>query len=323
MSILFKKVGILTTLQDLGRFGFRRFGINSSGAMDKTAVRLINILLGNEENEAVLEMHFPAPQILFEEDAVIALGGADFGAKIGEEKIENWRPYFVGKNDVLSFTEKVFGNRAYLAVKGGFQIKKWLGSASTNLKAEIGGFEGRKLTKGDRILFNQKIKDKRQKTNYKISFNLIPFYSSFPTIRVTKGAEFEDLTEPSKETFVLEDYKVSNESDRMGFRLEGAGLVRRQKKELLSSAVNFGTIQLLPNNQLIILMADHQTSGGYPRVAHVIENDLPLVAQLGANDKIAFEIVSIEEAENLKIEFENELNWLKVGVKQNNQICFP
>ncbi|HSK73407.1 MAG TPA: biotin-dependent carboxyltransferase family protein [Pyrinomonadaceae bacterium] len=316
MSILLKKAGILTTVQDLGRTGFQRFGINPNGAMDRTATRLRNVLLGNDENEAVLETHFPAPQILFEEDAVFALCGADFGAKIGERKIENWRPYFVYKGDILSFNGKFSGNRAYLAVKGGFKTEKWLGSASTNLKAGIGGFEGRKLGENDRIFFNQITKRKGQKANYKISFSLIPFYSSSPTVRVTKGAEFEDLTKPSKETFVLEDYKIRHESDRMGFRLEGAGLVFRQKQELLSSAVNFGTIQLLPNNQLIILMADHQTSGGYPRIAHLIENDLPLVAQLGANDKIAFEIISNEEAENLKIEFENELNWLKVGVRQ-------
>lgn len=313
MSILFKKAGILTTAQDLGRTGFRRFGINPNGAMDKTAARLINILLGNNENEAVLEVHFPAPQVLFEADAVIALGGADFGGKIGAEKIENWRPVLVKKGNILSFEKKISGNRAYFAVKGGFQIEKWLESAATNLKAEIGGFEGGKLKEGDRIFFNQWTKDKLQRTNYKISPSLLPLYNSFPTVRVTKGAEFKDLTEPSKQTFVLEDYKIRQESDRMGFRFEGAGLVLRNRQELLSSAVNFGTIQLLPNNQLIILMADHQTTGGYPRIAHVIENDLPLVAQLGANDKIAFKIISNEEAEKLKIEFENDLHWLKVG----------
>ncbi len=147
MSIIIQKSGILSTIQDLGRIGFRRFGINPNGAMDKTAVRLINILLGNDETEAVLEMHFPAPGILFEEDMIAALGGAEFGAKLDDKLIENWRPYFIKKNQTLIFTKKAFGNRAYLSIKGGFKIEKWLGSASTNLTAEIGGFEGRSLQK--------------------------------------------------------------------------------------------------------------------------------------------------------------------------------
>ena len=157
---------MLTTVQDLGRNGFRRFGINPNGAMDKTAARLINILLGNNETEAVIEMHFPAPEILFEEEAIFALGGANFGAKLNDETIENWKIHFAESGSVLKFTEKIFGNRCYLAVKGGFKIEKWLGSASTNLTANIGGFDGRKLEKGDRIDFNQNPKSKPQNTKH-------------------------------------------------------------------------------------------------------------------------------------------------------------
>ena len=124
MSIFIKKSGILTTVQDLGRHGFRRFGINPNGAMDKQAVKLINILLGNNEAEAVLEMHFPAPLIEFENDAILALGGADFGAKLDNKIIENWRPFFAARGNVLSFEKKNFGNRAYLSVKGGFKLEK-------------------------------------------------------------------------------------------------------------------------------------------------------------------------------------------------------
>ncbi len=158
MSILIQKSGILSTIQDLGRKGFRRFGINPSGAMDSSAARLINILLGNAETAAVLEMHFPAPEIVFEEDALIALGGASFGAKLNGRFVENWRICSAEKGSVIKFEQKVFGNRAYLSVKGGFEIKKWLESSSTNLLAEIGGFEGRNLQAGDRIEFNEKRK---------------------------------------------------------------------------------------------------------------------------------------------------------------------
>ena len=166
MSLLIKKQGLLSTIQDLGRNGFRRFGINPNGAMDKTAARLINILLGNNETEAVIEMHFPAPEILFEEETMFALGGANFGAKLNDESIENWKIQFAESGSILKFSEKIFGNRSYLAVKGGFKIEKWLASASTNLTANIGGFDGRKLETGDRIEFNQKPKTKLP--NYQI-----------------------------------------------------------------------------------------------------------------------------------------------------------
>jgi antagonist of KipI len=315
MSIKLLKSGILTTVQDLGRNGFRRFGINPNGVMDATAVRLINILLGNAETEAVLETHFPAAEILFEEDAFFALGGADFSAKLNDEAIENWRIYFAEKQSVLRFTEKAFGNRAYFSIKGGFEIEKRLESASTNLKAKIGGLNGRSLQKGDRLFFKQEAKGERQKV--KISQSLIPFYSRFPTVRVTAGAEFEFLTTFSYEVFLHENYVISQNSDRMGFRLQGKPLRLAESKELLSSAVNFGTIQLLPDGQMIVLMADHQTSGGYPRIANVISTDLPLLAQLGAGDKVAFHPVSVEEAENLAVELERELNLLKTAINLN------
>jgi antagonist of KipI len=315
MSILINKAGILTTVQDLGRDGFRRFGINQNGAMDKTAVRLINSLIGNDENAAVLEMHFPASEILFEEPAIFALGGADFSARSNGEPFENWRVYSAEKDSLLKFVQKSFGNRAYLAVKGGFKIEKWLGSASTNLKAKTGGLEGRRLHHGDRIHFNSEFKIQDLKFGFKISDALIPFYSKFPTVRVVAGAEFELLTPDSRENLLNENFTITPNSDRMGFRLAGDALYLSHHKELVSSAVNFGTLQLLPDGQVIVLMADHQTSGGYPRIANVISTDLPLLAQLGANDKVAFHLISMEAAESLLLKFEKDLNLLRVACK--------
>lgn len=314
MSILINKPGILTTVQDAGRNGYRRFGINPNGAMDAVAARLINILLGNSDCEAVLETHFPASEIAFQENALFALGGADFNAKLSGESLENWKPYYAEKGSVLKFTEKVFGSRVYLSVKGGFAIEKWLGSASTNLTAKIGGLAGRKLQKGDELKFKvQSSKLKAQ--NIRISDSLIPFYSSFPTVRIIAGAEFDSLTAFGEQSFKKQIFTVSQNSDRMGFRLNGEPLFLIDNKELVSSAVNFGTIQLLPDGQLIVLMADAQTSGGYPRIAHVIETDLPPVAQLGANDRIAFQLITIEEAENILMEFNVNLNFLRVACK--------
>ena len=318
MSISVQKGGLLSTIQDLGRTHFRRFGINPNGAMDTATARLINVLLGNDEREAVLEMHFPAAQIIFEASAIIALGGADFGATLDDESIENWRPFFADEGSILKFSKKTFGNRAYVSIKSGFKIEEWLGSRSTNLIAGSGGFEGRKLQAGDRIFFNLESVIHRAKFPYKISPALIPPYGSAPTIRVTAGAEFERLTGLSERDFLKNNFVISRDSDRMGFRLAGEPLYLIDDFELVSSAVDFGTIQLLPDGQMIILMADAQTSGGYPRIAHVASVDLPVLAQLGAGDAVNLELISLEEAEDLTIQFERDLSLLKVGVRLGN-----
>lgn len=314
MSIVIEKSGILDTFQDLGRNGFRKIGVNPNGAMDKSAVRLINILLGNDENETVLEMHFPAPVIKFNENSIVALGGADFGAKIGDKTLENWKTHFVEKNSILKFTEKKFGNRQYLSIKGGFEIEKQLESGSTNLLADFGGFRGRSLKRNDKINFKEEI----AKSNYcsnKISRTLIPQYEENPKIRITPGAEFDLLTGLSEEVLLKENFIIENNSNRMGFRLKGKPLYLLDETELISSAVNFGTIQLLPDGQIIILMADHQTTGGYPRIADVFSLDLPILAQLGASDQISFELLDPEKAENSAYQFRKDLQFLKMGCK--------
>jgi antagonist of KipI len=320
MSLLFVQTGILTTLQDLGRNGYRQFGINPNGAMDKPAVRILNALLGNPESEGVLEIHFPAPKILFERNAQIAIGGADFAAKINQNSIENWRPVQIKENTLLTFERKKRGARLYLAVLGGFKIEKWLESASTNLKAKAGGFEGRALQKGDRLFLNEDFRDSKFENRdsalkYKISPQMLPSYSNSPKIRVIAGREWQNLTKESQSLFLQETFSIRPDSDRMGYRLKGYPLQLRESFELVSSAVNFGTIQLLPGGEVIILMADHQTTGGYPRLAHVATQDLPVLAQLSANDQIGFELISLAEAEDLILQFEKKINWLKIGCR--------
>lgn len=310
MSITFLTNGLLVTTQDLGRNGFRRYGINPNGEMDKIAARLINVLLGNHENEAILELHFPAPRLLFNENAIIAFGGAGFGATLDGKEIENWRCCFVKKGSGLRFNQKKSGNRTYLAVKGGFKVETWLDSASTNLIAGI----GRTFKKDDKLFFNSKFSRNESKFNYKLSPSLIPQYSNNVSIRIIAGAEFEGLNNKSKEMFLSGSYKIGLNSNRMGFRLEGESLNLKKPLELVSSAVDFGTIQLLPNGQMIILMADHQTTGGYPRIGNVISQDLPLLAQLGANDRVSFKTISIEGAEKLTLEFEKNIRLLKLAI---------
>ena len=311
MSLLIRKPGILTTVQDLGRTGHRALGINPNGVMDRTATRLINTLLGNEENEAVLEMHFPAADIEFEKESSFAIGGADFGAELDSVAIKNWTSFTPGNNSVLRFTKPLSGTRAYLAAAGGFAIGEWLGSRSTNLIAGVGGIEGRKLKAGDLI-------ERRSPETTKphtIGPSIIPKYSRFPTVRVIAGGEFDLLTGIGEKSFVNDGFTVTKDSNRMGYRLSGPPLHVLYKKEMVSAAVTFGTIQLLPDGQLIVLMADHQTAGGYPRIANVISADLPLLAQLGPNDGVSFHLVSIEDAERISAEFERDLCRLRTGIR--------
>ena len=310
MSLLVKRPGILSTGQDLGRTGSRALGINVNGAMDRNAVRLINTLLGNDEGEAVIEMHFPAAELVFESDCSFALGGADLGARLNDEDISLWTTISGRKGDTLSFVEKRIGSRCYLSVAGGFDIEPWLGSKSTNLVANIGGFEGRCLRTGDRVPFNAP----QTRSPRKLGPTMTSRYSRFPTVRFVASGEFDSLTAISERDLLSEAFTITNDSNRMGFRLSGKPLFLLDQREMISSGVAFGTIQLLPSGQLIVLMADHQTSGGYPRLGNVISADLPLLGQLGPSDGVGFHLISIDEAERLASQFEKDLCTLRLGV---------
>lgn len=298
-------------MQDLGRTGYRALGINTNGVMDIVAARIINTLLRNAENEAVLEMHFPAAEITFEAECTFAIGGADFAAELNGTPVSNWGSKAAKAGDRLRFIERRSGNRAYLAVAGGFEIREWLGSGSTNLTAGTGGIDGRRLAAGDAIGLKSPCVLK-PKT---VGPSIVPRYSRFPTVRVVAGGEFDLLTAVSEREFLSGGFTLTKDSNRMGYRLAGEPLHLLHAKEMVSAAVSFGTIQLLPDGQLIVLMADHQTSGGYPRVANVISADLPLLAQLGPGDGVSFHLVSIEEAENASIRFERELCYLRLGAR--------
>lgn len=311
MSIIVQKAGILSTVQDLGRFGYQRFGINPNGAMDRNAVRLLNILLGNDQNCPVVEMHFPAGEYLFGHETFFAIGGADFRPHLSGTEICNWTTYTAQAGDTLNFSDKRIGNRSYLAVAGGFDVAQWLGSASTNLTAKAGGHEGRRLQNGDRLECDLS----HIFAGNRLGPSLIPLYSSLPTVRITCGPEYDLLTGSSVEELFSETFSITSDSNRMGFRLAGPPLSRLSSFEMLSSGTTFGTIQLLPNGQLVVLMADHQTTGGYPRIANVIEMDLPRLAQLGPNDKVQFSLIELSEANRLLLDFERDLAFLKTGLQ--------
>jgi antagonist of KipI len=316
MSLIFKKPGILSTVQDLGRTGSRSLGINPNGVMDAAAAKVANAVLGNADSAAVLEFHFPAPEIEFDTDMKIAIAGADFSARVDGVDLKNWSSSCVKRGSVLKFQRPNFGRRAYLAVEGGLGVDKWLGSSSTNLAAGVGGCSGRELIAGDRIECGTASKTSPA---LEVGQSIMPSYSRYPTIRVICGNEFELLTATAEISFLRDSFELTNDCDRMGYRLTGKPLHLLDDLQMVSSAVTFGTIQMLPDGQLIILMADHQTSGGYPRLGNVASVDLPLLAQCGPGDTLRFSLISIEEAEGLALQFEKELKFLRVGCKFRNQ----
>ena len=317
MSILVLKSGLLDTLQDAGRYGYGRLGINPGGAMDRYAAQVANMLVGNALHEAVIEIHFPGPQLLFEQNSLISICGADFYPMIDNEDAPVWQPIVVRKNTALHFDNVHGGGRCYVAIHGGFDIEQWLNSYSTNLKAEAGGFTGRKLEKADRLFqgesqfyFSAWLKENKEKTFLHWRADTHKVYEFPHEIFVTEGAEWNQLTNSSKKDFLLSNFIIHPSSDRMGYHLKGEPLQLETAVELISSGVQFGTIQLLPTGQLVVLMADHQTTGGYPRVAHVIAAHLPKLAQLRPSDCIHFTTISIEKAEELYMDQQYEMQIL-------------
>ena len=310
MSIKIIKPGVLATLQDEGRHGLRSIGVGSNGAMDIFAMQTANYLCGNDEQPAVIEINFPAPEILFEQDAMISLTGADLAATINEKPVPVWTTIFVKKDTVLKFKQAASGARTYLAVHGGWKAEKWMNSYSTHLKLAAGGHHGRALQKDDTVNFaaGQIVFAENKILPWHISQNeLNKIYAFENSIRCIKAAEYDWLDEGSKQNFEQNNFTISNQSDRMGYRLTGNGLFSKQTASLISSAVDAGIVQLLPDGNCIVLMADHQTTGGYPRIAAVVKADLPKLAQLSAGKKISFTIVGIKEAEDALISMQEQL----------------
>ncbi|OXB96349.1 MULTISPECIES: biotin-dependent carboxyltransferase family protein [Bacillus] len=322
MDVEVLHAGMFTTVQDLGRSHYQQYGVPVGGAMDQSALRMINMLVGNEENEAGLEITIMGPKLLIKKPTLLAIGGADMEPLLNGERIPLWRPILAEEGSMICFGKVKSGCRAYVTFAGGIHIDRTMGSKSTYIRATIGGIEGRMLKKGDYFqigaqpemanCFIQDLqKDERIKTKWAISNSVLPKYKKHPKLRVIADFEYNQFTEESRKAFFTKEYKVSNHADRMGYRVEGEVLNRIEEKEILSSPVTFGTIQVPNGGQPIILMADRQTTGGYTRIGNIISVDLPLLAQLKPGDYVSFEKITLEEAEQLYIEQEVNMNLLK------------
>ncbi|MDQ0215390.1 antagonist of KipI [Oikeobacillus pervagus] len=323
MSIKILNPGVLTTVQDLGRMGFQKYGVVVGGAMDSYSLRLANLLVGNSEEEAVLEVTLFGTKIQFEKDMVIAITGGDLQATMDGKKAVMWRPIWVKKGSTLHFKSAKKGCRAYISFAGGLSISNIMGSKSTYLRAEIGGYKGRALQKGDVIECNKLgkaqqdlLKEIQHSGNHwMVNYHPLIHTEQTQQIRVIKGTEFDHLQAKSKEEFFHHPFKVTSNADRMGYRIEGPSLSLTAEVEMLSEGVTFGTIQLPPSGDPIILMADRQTTGGYPKISHVITADLCHLAQLQPMATIYFEEVSLLEAVQLMLEKEKMMDEIKVGLR--------
>lgn len=331
MSVKVVRPGLLTSIQDLGRTGFQKYGVVVSGAMDPFSLRVANLLVGNEESEGALETTLIGPELEFESDRLIAICGGNLQPFIASQAVPMWRPIWVKRGNVLKFKEAVSGCRAYIAVSGGFQIPEIMGSKSTYLRARTGGYMGRTLKDGDTLPLlppsDSALKTMRLlasesdslelpfvAASWSVSTELFPSYDRHPIVRVIRGRQYDDFTDESKAKFFSDGFTVTPQSDRMGYRLEGPAVKRTYSAELISEAVAFGSIQVPADGNPIILLADRQTAGGYPKIADVVTIDLPVLAQVKPGDSIHFQDVSLQEAQRLYVHRESNIQLLKLAI---------
>ena len=307
MKILVKKGGPLTTLQDLGRYGYQKYGVLVSGAMDTVSLRLGNLLVGNEEWEGALEMTMSGPALKLPAGLVIALTGA----------------VYVKEDSLLTFGFAQEGCRGYLAVAGGFAVSKVMGSKSTYLRAKLGGFQGRPLADGDELETGSLEADQetlaqrlakmpgKKFSTFGWSIPESELFSAAP-IRVAEGLQFDWFKDESVWTFFNTPYAITAQADRMGYRMAGTKLEYKEEgRQLISEPVTFGSIQVPADGNPIILMADRQTTGGYPKIGQVIQADLPRLGQMKPGQNVYFQLVNLTQAEKALLRQETFLQEAK------------
>ena len=306
MGVRILKAGMLTSVQDLGRFGYQNQGIGTSGVMDVRSFKIANLLLDNPENEAVLEFTLIGPTLEFTSDTIIAITGGDFRPKINNEPVNMYEAIYVCKGDILELGSAKTGSRGYVAFSSYLNVPVVMGSRSTNMKSMIGGFGGRKLQNGDLLYFRVK----RRYVPYFLSrrLDLNEFLERDVEIRVVMGPQADHFTKEGRETFLNGTYTVTSEFDRMGCRLEGPYVAAKETSDIISDGIALGSIQVPSHGKPIILLSDRQTTGGYAKIATVASADLPKLVQRKVDDKINFKAITVEEAQKLLLDEVKEMD---------------
>jgi antagonist of KipI len=269
------------------------------GAMDAVALRLANRLVGNADQAAALEITIQGPVLAFETDAVIAITGADLSPTLNGRPVSAWTAVAVGRGDRLVFGARRNGTRAYLALAGGINVPPVLGSRSTHCRSGTGGIDGRALIEGDELRGEPPWPGVMERLGRSVAREVLPPYSPAPTLRAVLGPQADRFLPEAVETLTSSRYTLSPQSDRMGYRLVGPALAHAGSAEIVSDATPTGSLQVPANRQPILLMADGQTTGGYPKIAVVISADLPLAAQLAPGDTVGFRLVGVAEAQEV------------------------
>jgi biotin-dependent carboxylase-like uncharacterized protein len=308
--------GILTTIQDLGRYGFSQFGVPPSGALDTFSFRVANLLVGNPGGEACLETTIMGLKLKALREVVIAMTGGDLSPTLNGESLEMWRTHLLVEGDVIRFNKVRTGCRAYLAMGGGFVVPKIMGSQSTYLSGKFGGLEGRALKKGD-ILYSLHLQSPLSKLGLRFPSESIPPLEKEVLLQVIPGPQDHHFTEKGFQTFCSSSYQVTPQCDRMGVRLEGPKIERRSDVEesIISEGLIAGAIQVPGDGKPIIILTELVT-GGYTKIATVISADLAKVAQLKPGDRVRFTPISIEEAHQLIRQQEERLRSFKQFFEQ-------
>lgn len=300
-EIIFNDGGYFTTIQDLGRWGSQEQGFCISGAMDHFALKVANLLVGNNLGEACLEMTFKGVEIQFNGANLISITGADMFPEINHTPIRQWKTIRINSGDILTTKSAQSGLRTYLSIKGGFDIPIILGSKSTTPRERIGGFMGRALRKGDVIKTNLNLNNEKKLKYFQLKDKHVPKYDSIiKKIRVIDGPNSENFTEKGIRTFYNSLFTVSTEIDRTGYRLEGPFIKHKiNAGKLISGAIVAGFIQVPGSGKPIILTAECRTHGGYPAISTIATADLPIIAQSRPGDKFKFELIDLSEAQDL------------------------
>jgi antagonist of KipI len=328
MNVIVERAGFLSSVQDLGRTGFRQFGVSTSGALDPLALRVANLLVSNDAAAAGLEITLGGLRLHFEDERIVAWCGGEFDVRVGAKSLPAGHAARVHAGEEVKIGRSQIGCRCWLAIAGGVNVPDVLGSRATDLRAQFGGFEGRTLRDGDQLplgkfrqspAFAKATAGKQTAATERISTWTAPHDWASPAkpkpmLRFIPGIDWNRFNASSIQRLTSDAFVVSPDSDRMGVRLEGPELKRVDESDLISETVAPGTIQVPPSGKPILLLGDCQTIGGYPKIAHVITVDLGVAAQLRAGDHVRFSEVSLADAHRLLLEREREFQRFRVGI---------
>jgi antagonist of KipI len=318
MNAIVTKAGFLTSVQDLGRTGLRQFGVSTSGALDCFALRVANLLVGNDERAAGLEVTLGGLHLRFQDERIVAWCGGEFDIQVASQSLPAGHVAHVRSGDELKIGRPQIGCRCWLAISGGLNVPVVLSSRSTDLRANFGGIKGRALRDGEIIPLFARPESSTPVTKKISSWSAPHDWVSpakhEPTLRFIRGVDWSRFDVSTLQRFTSEAFTVSSDSDRMGVRFDGPELKRQDNGDLISEAVAPGTVQVPPGGKPILLLQDCQTIGGYPKLSHVITLDLGIAAQLRGGDRVRFSEVSLADAHLLLLERERDFERFRIGL---------